>query len=121
MKKIILFLFFTICLGLNSSFAQEAMVMPTDAEIMQTIQKFNFDPAQQDYLFKETKRRLQEIYSSNGAMGNSQIMQVPDVTIENSSNETNNIQQSKQRKKKYTNHPPLTRRGAERAQRAQMK
>ena len=38
--------------------------MPTDAEIMETIRKFNFDKAQEEYLFKETKRKLTEMYSN---------------------------------------------------------
>ena len=38
--------------------------MPTDAEIMETVRKFNFDKAQEEYLFKETKRKLNEIYSN---------------------------------------------------------
>ena len=38
--------------------------MPTDAEIMETIRKFNFDKNQEEYLFKETKRKLNELYTN---------------------------------------------------------
>lgn len=38
--------------------------MPSDAEIMETIRKFNFDKSQEEYLFKETKRKLKELYSN---------------------------------------------------------
>ncbi len=37
--------------------------MPTDAEIRRTLAQFNFDSEQQEELFKEIKKKLQQIYS----------------------------------------------------------
>ena len=63
---------FSFCF-MNYSFADENIdinsaiqqtTMPTDAEIMETIRKFNFSKAQEEYLFKETKRKLTEMYSN---------------------------------------------------------
>ena len=65
-------LVFSFCFA-NYSIAQEEVdintaiqqtTMPSDAEIMETIRKFNFDKAQEEYLFKETKRKLIEMYSN---------------------------------------------------------
>jgi hypothetical protein len=65
-------LLFSFCF-MNYSVAEEtedlntviqASSMPSDAEIMETIRKFNFSKAQEEYLFKETKRKLTEMYSN---------------------------------------------------------
>lgn len=47
----------------SNVFAQE-LVMPTDAEIMEIINKYDFSQSQKEYLFKETKRKLQEGFAS---------------------------------------------------------
>ena len=69
---IVITLIFSFCF-MNYSVAEEETdinttieqtSMPTDAEIMETIRKFNFNKAQEEYLFKETKRKLNEIYSN---------------------------------------------------------
>lgn len=128
MKKIILFSIFSLFLSLNFVNAQEQMTMPSDAEIMQEIQKYNFNPQQQEYLFKETKKRLQQVY----AQGNAQQV-INDPSMLDASQEETVIQTQKsvsrasstssvsnkqvqKRTKKYTSHPPLTRRSAREAQ-----
>ncbi len=47
----------------GNTFAQE-MTMPTDAEIMEIINKYDFPQSQKEYLFKETKRKLQESFAT---------------------------------------------------------
>ena len=42
----------------------DSTTMPSDAEIYQTLEKFNFTPEQKEQLFKETKKQLQELYST---------------------------------------------------------
>ncbi len=77
MKNKILYIVMTIVFSfcfMNYTNAEEnpqdinAMVqqtsMPSDAEIMETIRKYNFDKAQEEYLFKETKKKLIELYSN---------------------------------------------------------
>ncbi len=127
MKKLIL-LFVFMFLVFTPIKAQETLQitgqeeigqMPSDEEIMKIIQKYNFDANQQEYLFKETKRKLQEIYQMAGAQ-TSEVEQetatqsAPKVEYSKTktSKKSNN---SMQRKKKYTSHPPLTRRGAQKA------
>lgn len=72
MKKIIISLF---CLLSFCSFAHEIdmsklqteniiptnFTMPSDEEIRATINTFNFDEKQKEILFKETKKKLQEM------------------------------------------------------------
>ena len=69
---IVMAIVFSFCF-MNYSKAEEATdlnsmiiqsTMPSDAEIMETIRKFNFDKSQEEYLFKETKKKLQDLYSN---------------------------------------------------------
>ena len=68
MKKII-FTFISLCFmgivfaDIDFTEAIQSTSMPTDAEIRNTISQFNFDEKQKEELFKETKKKLQEIYS----------------------------------------------------------
>ena len=68
MKKIFLTLAIICFTGIafadyDFSKAVQNSSMPTDAEIRAIISKFNFDEDQKEVIFKETKMRLQEIYS----------------------------------------------------------
>lgn len=71
--------------------------MPTDAEIMQVIDKYNFDAAQKDLIFRETKRQLEELYSAKN----------PSVSPSASSSAESGNNQESQSTKKYSSHPPL--------------
>ncbi len=72
MKKTFKIIFLTAFMLLNVSFlsAQENTPltietldkMPTDEEIMETINKFNFDEKKKEYLFNETKKSLEKMY-----------------------------------------------------------
>ena len=153
MKKKLLYSLSSIILFSGTIFAnQEAnnpmqMVnitsMPTDEEIMQTISKFNFDKTQQEYLFKETKKRLEDLYNNKNYAPliegqNSQALQeaienntsiqpkeeyIKIEEVEEAKEEIKNEVQPKPKKqkskrvKKYTNHAPLTRGHARRESR----
>ena len=67
--------------------------MPTDAEIMETIRKFNFDKSQEEYLFKETKKKLQDLYSNKNFSS---------ITSGESTLDTTNVEESKVKTKKYS-------------------
>ena len=121
MKKI-LFLISALFL-INPVFAQENLnAMPTDEEIMQTIQKFGFNKEQQEYLFKETKKKLQETYATGKIQQEVEVMKNNPITtgimqenpvllpeLENINKETPK-KVVKKREKKYSKHDPLTRR-----------
>ncbi len=74
MKK----LFFTLCLTCFMSYsvmadtdftsAIQSTKMPSDAEIMEIISKFNFNDEQKQIIFKDTKKKLQQMYSSKNNM-----------------------------------------------------
>ena len=68
-------------IDINSAIRQTTM--PTDAEIMETIRKFNFSKAQEEYLFKETKRKLNELYTNK----NFSVVTSGDNTIDTSKTE----------------------------------
>lgn len=76
--------------------------MPTDAEIMETISKFNFDKTQQDYLFKETKKRLEDMYSKQDF---SSIFEGETTLIDDSAETKKQVSKTK----KYSSHSNLTR------------
>ena len=44
--------------------AIESTKMPSDAQIMETLSKFNLNEEQKNVVFKDTKKKLQEMYSS---------------------------------------------------------
>ena len=94
-------LVFSFCFT-NYSIAQEEVdintaiqqtTMPTDAEIMETIRKFNFDKAQEEYLFKETKRKLIEMYSNKN---------FSQITAGESTLNTENLDKSEIKTKRYS-------------------
>ena len=70
MKKIFYTLFLTCFLSCvvmaDTDFTQaiHSSKMPTDAEIMEMISKFNFNEEQKRVIFKDTKKKLQDMYSS---------------------------------------------------------
>ena len=68
MKKIlyiaILFMFSFCLADVDFSEAIGTTSMPSDAEIMKVISQFKFDPKQKEEIFKETKKRLKEMYSN---------------------------------------------------------
>lgn len=127
MNKKILYLFFAAFLALAAikTPAEEQNVeqlinsttMPTDEEIRATIQKFHFDKAQEEYLFKETKKKLTEMYSD------AQTKKLPETSnpeniipeffrqesekqaVEDVKKSVNT--QDSGRAKKYSNHDPL--------------
>ena len=41
--------------------------MPSDAEIMQTLNRFNFTAEQKEQLFKETKKKLESMYNEQSS------------------------------------------------------
>ncbi len=67
--------------------------MPTDAEIMETIRKFNFDKAQEEYLFKETKRKLNALYSNKNFQS---------ITSNETTLDASNLENGEIKTKKYT-------------------
>ena len=72
----------------NLQEAVKTSPMPTDEEIRETIKKYNFDKAQQDYLFKEMKKNLEELYS------NKNFQPVLNQTLEEQKEVINNINKS---------------------------
>jgi len=69
MKKLLYTLF--VCLFMNFAMADydfttavQSTSMPSDAEIMAIIKEFNFNSEQERDVFKDVKRRLQEMYAS---------------------------------------------------------
>ncbi len=87
--------------------------MPTDAQIREVINKYDFDENQKEYLFKETKRKLQEIYAQKGKnvpLSSNLNMPLDPALLNATQNMQNSSTLSGQKKKKYANHDPLTRR-----------
>ena len=116
MKKGIFYLFLSGILFFNCAIAQEnvnyseivnSTTMPSDEEIMQVIEKFNFDHDQKQQLFKETKKRLKNMYENNDYSDLIQGQEASGINIEKAYKENGN---KKRRQKKYSNHKPLTRR-----------
>ena len=72
MKKVLL-LMVGLILSFNISYCEEidyielvkCTTMPTDEQIMETIQMFNFDKDKEQYLFEQTKKTLKEMYENN--------------------------------------------------------
>jgi len=72
MKKILFFVLFFMSFAMviateqkfDLSEAVKNSPMPSDEEIMESIKKYNFDKSQQEYLFKEMKKNLEELYSN---------------------------------------------------------
>ncbi len=90
MKKTILVLIFLSFLICSNAFAQE-MTMPTDAEIMEIINKYDFPQSQKEYLFKETKRKLQESFASG------EMKSLRNSILEEQNQNTNKPKQAKER------------------------
>lgn len=72
MKKILILFFMLITMGFACAEVDFNQVisettMPTDAEIKAVIDQFNFDEKQKEQIFKDTKKRLQDIYSGKDA------------------------------------------------------
>ena len=69
MKKILCALFLSFLISYtaiaDTDFSQaiQSSSMPTDEEIMNIISKFNFNEEQKKIIFKDTKKKLQEMYS----------------------------------------------------------
>ena len=61
MKKLCFILFLSLIFFIKAT-AQEALVVPTDAQIEAIINQYNFEKLQKEYLLKDTKRKLQEMY-----------------------------------------------------------
>ena len=98
---IVMTLLFSFCF-MNYSKADEAenintiveqSTMPSDTEIMETIRKFNFDKAQEEYLFKETKRKLKELYSNKNFSS---------ITSNETTLDTSNLENKEIKTKKYS-------------------
>ncbi len=81
MKKIlytILVSFFMVAAFADYDFtsAIQNSSMPTDAEIRQIISQFNFTKEQQEAIFKDTKKKLQVMYSGkNSSQTNAELNQ----------------------------------------------
>ena len=110
MKKII-YLLFSILLVSNIALSNEVQTKITsDEEIMQAIEKFNFPQEEKQKIFEETKSKLEELYDPNNA---NNIINNPNVLPDIQKTDRNlEIEKPKLKDnpKKYTNHPPLTRR-----------
>jgi len=70
MKKILLtflaiFLFSQISLAQEANIENTVIQMPTDEEIMEIIEKYGLEENQKESVFKDTKKKLQEIYEQN--------------------------------------------------------
>ena len=59
MKKLCFILFLSLMFFIKAT-AQEAFVVPTDAQIEAIINQYNFEKLQKEYLLKDTKRKLKE-------------------------------------------------------------
>ena len=77
MKKIFYtFLIFMSFCSINFAQTQQtnfqdilnSATMPTDEEIKEAIKQFNVDKNQEEYIFQETKRQLDEIFSNKGKL-----------------------------------------------------
>lgn len=75
MKKKIFYMFLPIIFA-SSVFANDSIdieeivnttSMPTDSEIMKTIDKFATTKEEKEYLFKETKKQLEILYSKDNS------------------------------------------------------
>jgi len=69
MKKTILMVALTLILGQNA-FSDELqqtealeLQMPSDEEILKTIERYSFDNEQKQFLLQETKKKIREIYA----------------------------------------------------------
>lgn len=109
-KSLIYFLFSALFLFNVSVFAEDDLQtdmqnlkMPTDEEIMETIKKFNFDKTQQEYLFKETKRKLQDMYSNQDF---SSVFEGDSTLIDDSEE----VKAQTKHTKKYSSHDDLSKR-----------
>lgn len=72
MKKIVYLISFMLLFGAFASEvdftpALNSTTMPTDEEIRAVISQFNFDKDTQEVLFKDTKKKLKEIYGAKSA------------------------------------------------------
>ena len=109
MKKGIFYLFLASILFFNYALAQEAInyaqivgstAMPSDEEIMQTIEKFNFDKEQKQQLFKETKRRLKNMYENNDYSDLIKAQEASGINLEENYSQNNNFKRSKKKERK---------------------
>ena len=78
MKKIIFTL--AIILTMGTTFAEvdfdqvlKTTSMPTDSEIKAVISQFDFDEKTKQQLFKETKKKLQQMYSGADTNANAEL------------------------------------------------
>lgn len=111
MKKIILSISLLLfaCAVFVPCLAQED-AMPSDKEIMEAIEKFNFDETQKEFLFKETKKKLQQMQESGEIGALIQQHAVEEDFGESSPTQTTGVSRSKSsdvKKKKYASHDPL--------------
>ena len=116
MKKNICLFFFSLLISnvslaidMNSGMNQ-AVSMPTDEEIMQTLDKFDFTEEQKKQLFKETKKELEKIYSSKNVAELIENLNIlPEIQKTDRSLDVE-PPKLKSNPKKYANHPPLIKR-----------
>ncbi len=122
MKKIfyLFFIFASLC---SISFAQtqetnyknvlNSSSIPSDEEIRAAIKQFNVDESQEEYIFQETKKQLNQIFLNEGKLPeienfnlNNFGQELEKQTIEGvgSSND------SKGKTKKYSKHDPIFKR-----------
>lgn len=50
--------------------------MPSDEEIMETIKSYHFDSKKEEAVFKETKKRLQQMYDENNKSEEEKALEV---------------------------------------------
>ncbi len=110
MKKKFIYLALSLLFLLGAGYCEEGLEntfkttsMPTDEEIMQTIDKFNFSKEQKEYLFKETKKRLLEMYENQNF---APILEGDTTLIDNSSK----TKEQATKTKKYSKHDSLMKR-----------
>ena len=114
MKK---FLYLTIfILSLNVVLAQEAVdinqilqttTMPTDGEIMQVIEVLGVAQEEKQLLFDETKKKLEQMYAVGAITNATNYQALPDIN-KTDRNIIAEPPKLKERPKKYSKHPPLT-------------
>ncbi len=107
MKKKFLYIFLSLLFMFSAGYCEEnanispqAITMPSDEEIMQTIDKFNFSKEQKEYLFKETKKSLIEMYKNQNF---APILEGETTLLDNSSE----TKEKATKVKKYSKHDSL--------------
>ena len=122
MKKIFYtFLIFMSFFSINFAQTQQtnfqdilnSATMPTDEEIKEAIKQFNVDKNQEEYIFQETKRQLNEIFSNKGKLPEIENFNLNNFGQESEKQTIEGVgssNDSKGKTKKYSKHDPIFKR-----------